>query len=227
MSERKTFEKPEDRIFLTADFSNFIELLHMRQDFDDKIHAVKLGMTFLGHDKSGLIRQKLHTAGFSTFLDVKLKEDPDQMGHAVNFLATDRYSYLSVAASSSPEALATAYNLSGQAKVVAALSVGQRAICGLELENIVAANELLLPDSQLERVMCNVSDIERVRRAGNFSIIATGVRMPGQSAHDQPAVMTPVEAVVAGADYLAVGRAVTAAPDSRRAMDEILGNLSQ
>ena len=49
--------------------------------------------------------------------------------------------------------------------------------------------------------------------------------MPGGATHDQSRTATPAEAVAAGADYVVVGRAVTAAPDRATAMREILSQL--
>ena len=47
----------------------------------------------------------------------------------------------------------------------------------------------------------------------DFVLVTPGIRPVGVAAGDQRRVMTPAEAVAAGADYLVVGRAVTNADD--------------
>jgi orotidine-5'-phosphate decarboxylase len=66
----------------------------------------------------------------------------------------------------------------------------------------------------------------RSRFAGALAILVPGIRMAGSAVHDQRRVVTPWEASAAGARYIVVGRAVTAAPDPREAMDQVLGELT-
>jgi orotidine-5'-phosphate decarboxylase len=70
--------------------------------------------------------------------------------------------------------------------------------------------------SGLDGVVASPLEISAVRAAieqRDFLIVAPGVRPTGVATHDQRRVMTPAEAVRAGADYLVVGRAVLNAPD--------------
>ncbi|MGQ9511893.1 orotidine-5'-phosphate decarboxylase [Thermodesulfitimonas sp.] len=59
----------------------------------------------------------------------------------------------------------------------------------------------------------------------DFLLIAPGVRPLGAPLGDQRRVMTPGEAVRAGADYIVVGRPVLQAPDPVRAAAEIVKSL--
>lgn len=59
----------------------------------------------------------------------------------------------------------------------------------------------------------------------SFVLVAPGVRPAGASAHDQKRVMTPAEAVRAGADYLVVGRAIIDADDPAAAAEKILEEM--
>jgi orotidine-5'-phosphate decarboxylase len=62
-----------------------------------------------------------------------------------------------------------------------------------------------------------------VRRevGGDFVLVTPGVRPASAAVGDQKRVMTPSEAVQAGADYLVVGRPITAAPDPLQALASI------
>ncbi len=76
----------------------------------------------------------------------------------------------------------------------------------------------------LDGVVASPHEIDPVRRAiarSDFLVVTPGVRPHGTTHDDQRRVMTPAEAVRAGASYLVVGRALTAAPDPLRAAQEI------
>jgi orotidine-5'-phosphate decarboxylase len=58
-----------------------------------------------------------------------------------------------------------------------------------------------------------------------LAVLVPGIRMTGGAVHDQRRVVTPREAAAAGARYIVVGRAVTAEPDLRAAMNAVLAQL--
>jgi orotidine-5'-phosphate decarboxylase len=60
----------------------------------------------------------------------------------------------------------------------------------------------------------------------SLSILVPGVRAAGGDAQDQARVVTPHAAANAGARYIVVGRMVTAVPDPKAAMDQLLRELA-
>jgi len=76
-------------------------------------------------------------------------------------------------------------------------------------------------------IVCSGAEAGSIRdRFGeSLAVLVPGIRMSGGAAHDQRRVVTPAEAALAGARYIVVGRAVTAAPDPRVAMDAVLADL--
>jgi len=77
-------------------------------------------------------------------------------------------------------------------------------------------------------IVCSGREARAVRaRFGSaLELLIPGIRLAGGSAHDQSRTASPADAVAAGADYVVVGRAVTAAPDRVGAMREILLQLA-
>jgi orotidine-5'-phosphate decarboxylase len=69
-----------------------------------------------------------------------------------------------------------------------------------------------------------VSDV-RARYGNRLALVVPGVRLAHGPAHDQARVITPAAARQAGATYVVIGRAVTAAPDPRAAMQAIVEDL--
>jgi orotidine-5'-phosphate decarboxylase len=81
----------------------------------------------------------------------------------------------------------------------------------------------------IDGVVASPHEVAGVRSAverEGFVIVTPGVRPQGAATHDQKRVMTPAEAVRAGADYLVVGRAILEASDRAAAAREILEEMS-
>ena len=57
-------------------------------------------------------------------------------------------------------------------------------------------------------------------------MLIPGVRPRGEATQDQARVVTPAEAVAAGASYIVIGRSVTAAVDAIAAMDQINAEIA-
>jgi len=72
-----------------------------------------------------------------------------------------------------------------------------------------------------------IAPIRNAVRNPNFVILVPGVRPAGTAHHDQSRVMTPAEAVRAGADYLVVGRPITEADDPAQAAQKIIEEIEQ
>src|SRR6266540_852062 len=71
-------------------------------------------------------------------------------------------------------------------------------------------------------VVCSAYEIATVkRRAPRLTTMVPGIRLPDEPHHDQARVATPADAISRGADWLVVGRAVTAANDPEAAADTI------
>jgi orotidine-5'-phosphate decarboxylase len=76
----------------------------------------------------------------------------------------------------------------------------------------------------LDGVVASPHEAAAIRRecGPEFLIVTPGIRPAGTAVGDQRRVATPAEAIAAGADYLVVGRALTAAPDPRAAAAALL-----
>jgi orotidine-5'-phosphate decarboxylase len=60
----------------------------------------------------------------------------------------------------------------------------------------------------------------------DFVVVTPGIRLPGAAKDDQTRVVTPEQAIKDGADYIVVGRPITAAKDPLAACDEVLRRMA-
>ncbi|MCW5969863.1 MAG: orotidine-5'-phosphate decarboxylase [Blastocatellales bacterium] len=96
------------------------------------------------------------------------------------------------------------------------------------VENEVTRLARLCAESGINGVVASPLEIAAVRAAVDkpgFVILTPGVRPAGAARNDQSRVMTPGEAVRAGADFLVVGRPITGAQDVRAAAEIILEEI--
>ncbi|WP_462330893.1 orotidine 5'-phosphate decarboxylase / HUMPS family protein, partial [Thiohalocapsa halophila] len=79
----------------------------------------------------------------------------------------------------------------------------------------------------LDGVVCSPQEAAalRARFGSGFRLVTPGVRPASAAAEDQKRIMTPADAVAAGADYLVVGRPITAAPEPAAALAAIAAEV--
>ncbi len=110
-----------------------------------------------------------------------------------------------------------------------AATLSEVGICA-ELESQVVALTKLSETCGMDGVVASAREIEVVRAAvprRNFLVVTPGIRPVNAGIHDQKRTMTPGEAMVAGADYLVVGRPITSAKDPARAAEDIVAEMAK
>ena len=77
-------------------------------------------------------------------------------------------------------------------------------------------------------IVCAAPEAAAVRRiiGPDMKLVPPGIRPTGSDHGDQKRVMTPAEALAAGASHLVVARPITAAPDRRAAAQAILEEIA-
>jgi orotidine-5'-phosphate decarboxylase len=87
----------------------------------------------------------------------------------------------------------------------------------------------LAADCGLDGVVCSAEEARRLRAATapGFLLVTPGIRLAGEAKGDQARVVTPVDAVRRGADYLVIGRPVTQSPDPAATLAAIRDSLQE
>ena len=99
-----------------------------------------------------------------------------------------------------------------------------------EMEDEVVTLAQLCEASGLDGVVASPQEIVQIKRAvsrANFVILTPGVRPRGAASHDQSRIMSPAEAIGAGANFIVIGRPITGASDPVEAANSILSEINQ
>lgn len=186
------------------------------------------------------IIQQLKARDKRVFLDLKFHDIPNTMAGACAAAASYGIDIITVhgaagkaALEASAQAAATSAEAGGMTPpLVVAItlltSIPPRALA-IELKIPLGATDyslqmaLLAKDSGLGGVVCSPQEAKHLRRflPADFALVCPGVRPSWAQDNDQQRILTPAQAWQAGANYLVIGRPITAAPDPAAAFQRI------
>ncbi|NIA67984.1 orotidine-5'-phosphate decarboxylase [Pelagibius litoralis] len=238
---RKTIA-PQDRIFVGLDTPDIERAAALAKSLAGAVGGIKIGKElFTAQGPDGV---RLVAGGAPLFLDLKFHDIPNTVAGAVRAAVHLRPAILNVHASGGRAMMQAAAQAAREAaedlgterpKVIGVTvltsldardleEVGQRGPAGEQVLRLAR----LTQDSGLDGVVCSPREIEALRRAcgPDFLLVVPGIRPSWSTSDDQKRVMTPEEAVAAGADHLVISRPIIAADDPLAAAQRIAGDLS-
>ena len=180
----------------------------------------------------------LREAGSEVFLDLKFHDIPNTVRAGVRSASALGARLVTVHASGGRAMLEAAVEGAGDACAVLAVTVltshdaaslGEswgRAVGDVRAEVLRLA--ALAHEAGVPGIVCSGEEAGAVRAAhgGQLRLLVPGVRLAGGASHDQARVVTPAAAAAAGASWIILGRAVTAAPDPAAAMRQVHEQLA-
>lgn len=225
----------KDRIIVALDTDSPEAALGTARDLSGEVGMFKVGMELFPRGGPALVRA-IRDAGSEVFLDLKFHDIPNTVAGAVRSAAALGARFATVHASGGRAMLAAAAEAAhGSGLTVLAVTVltslddADLAEIGVSPPAAQAVSRLagLAVREGIGGIVCSAREVAAVRSlAGPACVLVTpGVRLPEDDPGDQKRVVTPSEAVRAGADYLVVGRPITRAPDpvaaARRFADDM------
>lgn len=215
-----------------AGAATLLERLGPEADF------VKVGSELFAAAGAAMVRQ-LRSEQRDVFLDLKWHDIPNTVRSAARVAAAMDVSLVTVHASGGRAMLEAAVEGAGHACGVLAVTVltsldaaslGEamgRPIASVQDEVLRLAD--LARKAGAHGVVCSGAEAGAVRVAfGNtLRILVPGIRLAGGARHDQARVVTPEDALAAGATYLVLGRAVTESREPRETLAGVKRVLSE
>jgi orotidine-5'-phosphate decarboxylase len=201
---------------------------------------LKVGMELYYSAGPDLIRQLKHE-GYPIFLDLKLHDIPHTVGRAAQTLAKLGVDMFNVHAAGGLEMMRSAVDgvreVSSSTAVIAVTQLTStdenilKNEIGIDtsLPDIVIHYAKLAQEAGLQGVVSSAADVGFIKKAcgSQFLTVTPGIRLTGSTTHDQKRVMTPLEAVRNGSDYLVIGRTITEDPNPRNILNHIIAEISK
>lgn len=228
------FQNP---IFAALDTPDLPRALEIAKAIRPHVGGLKVGLEFITALGPDAIRQ-IVSLGMPVFADVKFHDIPNTVAGASKALAKLGASIFNVHCSGGEAMLRAAVD-AGRSVDPKVKIIGVTVLTSLEDSDLDAVGQKkpardqvlrlaeLAKKSGLDGVVCSAHEIVPLRKAlgSDFMLVTPGIRPAGADLADQKRVMTPVEAVAAGADILVIGRPITAAKDPGAAAKAIADEL--
>ncbi len=243
MTETRATIEPKERIFVALDAPEVARAAHLAQALRGAVGGVKIGKELFSAQGPEGVRAV--AGGERLFLDLKFHDIPNTVAGAVRSALHLRAFMLTLHASGGRAMMQAAAEAAREAaedleaprpKLLAVTvltsldeddleAVGQRGPLGEQVRRLAA----LARAAGLDGAVCGPQEIATLRAdcGPDFDLVVPGIRPSWAPAGDQKRVMSPAEAVSAGADYLVVGRPITAQPDPLAAARRIAAELAE
>lgn len=233
----------QNKIIIALDVEELLEAQKLVDILHDKVGAFKIGKQLFTRCGPEALRM-IHDRGGRVFLDLKFHDIPATVAHAsceaarhgvfmFNMHALGGFAMMKQAVDA-VSALSRSLNRPRPVllAVTVLTSLGPEDLQQIgitsPLEELVTRLARLARDAGMDGVVASPREIRTIKDAcgKEFLVVTPGIRPRESAAHDQKRIMTPAEAVQAGADYIVVGRPVTGAADPRTAVQKIIDELN-
>jgi len=217
-------------VIVALDVPNEAGALDLVDRLGEDLAFVKVGLELYTREGPAVVR-RLRERGLRVFLDLKLHDIPRTVEGAVQAAVDLDVDLLTVHAAGGRGMVQAAVAAVGTSRLrilaVTALTsllsedleeIWGRPVSAVEREVVRLAS--LAWNSGVHGVVASPQEAAALRaELGPSALLVTpGIRSAFDLVHDQARVATPADAVAAGADFLVVGRPVTASPDPRAAL---------
>ncbi len=226
---------PAERLILALDLPTIAEAEDLVNRLEGTVHFYKIGLQLLSVGGMDLAR-RLKDQGHKVFLDWKLHDIPATVEKAARNIAALDADLLTVHAT--PQVMtAAAQGVADTATRVLGVTV----LTSLGAEDLQAlghnqsAEDLVLARAE-QAIAAGIAGVVsspqetpmlRTRFADRLMLVTPGIRPTGSAKGDQKRAMTPAEAIHNGADYLVIGRPISASPEPKAAAQAIQNEITE
>lgn len=227
------------RVIVSLDYPAPEPALALVERLDPRLCRLKVGKELFTRSGPVLV-EKLIRDGFSVFLDLKFHDIPNTVASACRAAADLGVWMVNVHAGGGSKMIIAAREALDKSSnqplliavtVLTSFSGSDLAELGIDtsVEQQVLRLAKLSADAGADGVVCSAREATSLRTTVTrpFCLVTPGIRPRGTDPNDQQRIVTPGEAIMAGSDYLVIGRPITQAPDPLRALRQIQQEVDQ
>lgn len=225
------------KIIVALDFADAAPALELVERLDPALCRLKVGKELFTVAGPQLVRA-LVARGFEVFLDLKFHDIPNTVAAACRAAAALGVWMMNVHASGGRRMMSAAQTALAELEkpplliavtVLTSMSaedLGEVGVSDAPADQVLRLARLTQA-CKLDGVVCSAQEAALLRGelGAGFRLVTPGIRPAGADAGDQRRVMTPVEALRAGATDLVIGRPITAAADPLAALKQIQSDI--
>ena len=215
----------DPKVLVALDYPSEKLAFNLIDQLSPELCRLKVGKEMFTHFGPAFI-EKIHNKGFQVFLDLKYHDIPNTVARACDTAADLGVWMLNVHALGGRKMMEAAANAlaNKQAKpyliavtVLTSMSAEDLHELGIQQSPSELAVHLasMAKASGLDGVVCSAQEAMLMRKnlGEDFLLVTPGIRPEGSNQDDQQRIMTPKMAMLAGSNYLVIGRPITQAED--------------
>ena len=222
-------------IIAALDVPTANEALTLAKAIAPAVGAFKIGKELFVAEGPDIVR-RVRDTGAAVFLDLKFHDIPNTVAKAVTSAAQQDVQMLTVHASGGTAMLRAAQEAAGDN---GPLVLGVTVLTSMDQQDLTELGIQKTPAEQVHHLaklataaglcglVCSPQEIAPLREMlpAEVQLVTPGIRPAGSASGDQKRVMTPADAITAGADWLVIGRPIYAAGNPREAAEAIRESL--
>ncbi|MGI8889559.1 MAG: orotidine-5'-phosphate decarboxylase [Chthoniobacterales bacterium] len=226
--------KPNERIIVALDTPTADAALGLVSALSPQAGFFKIGLQLYTAAGPEIVRA-VRDGGGRVFLDLKLHDIPNTVGRAVESAGALEVEMLTIHLSGGRAMIRAAVDAARPEMLLLGVTVltssDEKTLRETGVDSAVDEQVLRLAqlgvESGIGGIVASPLEIEALRRThgSRLKIVTPGIRPTGAATNDQKRALTPAEALEKGADFLVIGRPITAAADPRRALEQILSDV--
>lgn len=228
----------DQKVIVALDYDNQKDALAFVDKIDANSCRLKVGKEMFTLFGPEFVNQ-LHQRGFSVFLDLKFHDIPNTCSKAVRAAAELGVWMVNVHASGGERMMSASRDILQPYGNDRPLLIGVTVLTSMEQHDLVSLGLNVTPEQQVKRlaqlsknsgldgVVCSAQESLMLKNelGSDFKLVTPGIRPAGSAVGDQKRIMTPVEAIRAGSDYLVIGRPITQAEHPSDVLAQINATL--
>ena len=226
-----------ERLIVALDVSSCADALKIVSSLGDSVQTYKVGMQLYTAKGPKIVRD-LISAGKSVFLDLKYHDIPNTVAATVREAAHLGVSMMTVHASGGTKMLRAAAEAARSSNsppkilgVTVLTSMDENdlheiGVSGQPVDQVLKLAGIALA-AGCDGIVSSAHEVRNLRTSfgQSFLAITPGVRPAGAAHGDQARVVTPAEAIAAGATHIVMGRPITAASRPDAVIQSVLREL--